>query len=219
MVSSLKWPASSGSMTVRHGVGGGCVTWSHRRGRTSSMYWLTPDVAASPLQISCLATPYFFLRGECLGQHHKSQKNTFSLVCFNSSVSKVLVYNPNGPILWGLYIVCLAQEEEKQIQEASQSAAVLGRRQLYYVLAHSFDGIPVWNGACSYFLTQRERAAQTVIKWGFRDDVMQVPKDEAMASQWATQDLRAKSNFICETCNDSAMILVHKCPQRIIEVY
>ena len=32
---------------------------------------------------------------------------------------------------------------------------------------------------------------------------MQVPKDEAMASQWATQDLRGKSHFICGICNDS----------------
>lgn len=45
---------------------------------------------------------------------------------------------------------------------------------------------------------------------GFGDDVMQVPKDEAMASQWATQDLRGKSHFICGICNDSAMILVPK---------
>ena len=48
---------------------------------------------------------------------------------------------------------------------------------------------------------------------------MQVPKDEAIASQWATQDLRGKSHFICETCNDFATILVPKGLLKDIEGY
>jgi hypothetical protein len=90
-----------------------------------------------------------------------------------------------------------AQEEEKQIQEASQPAVVkvVGETSVV-VLCPETGTFFRWD---SSFLTH-----------GFGDDVMQVPQDEAMASQWATQDLRGKSHFICGICNDSAMILVPK---------
>ena len=47
--------------TVRHGVGGGCVTWSYRRGHPTNMHGLTPDVAGSPLQMFAGSTLLFSL--------------------------------------------------------------------------------------------------------------------------------------------------------------